>query len=293
LVGGKALERTMQGSFNIKGYFIDRLFRIMPPLVGTLLLIIAVNSVVGNEISCLVILGNLFSLQGIFIGPAIGPLWSLSYEVWFYILFGVICGYFTTLNRKHNFILLSIFIVSLLVFVKLNYIYLFVWLIGAFIYFIKPTHQRNIFKYLLGLIILLTLFGLQLTSESRSINLGSISSLLKREVLEIVFAVSFSLFMIQIITVKPTKKFAIFFENFGAKLAKFSYSLYLSHAVFINLFEFLFIKEQKQLTISSLLLFGFNIIFCLLGCYLMYILFEKNTDKLKGLFKSNLKFFSS
>ena len=66
-------------------------------------------------------------------------------------------------------------------------------------------------------------------------------------------------------SLKQIKQVAIF-ENFGAKLAKFSYSLYLSHAVFINLFEFLFIKEQKQLTISSLLLFGFNIIFCLLGC---------------------------
>ena len=47
LVGGKALEKTMGGNFNVKDYSIDRAVRIMLPLIGALLLLIIVNLIVG------------------------------------------------------------------------------------------------------------------------------------------------------------------------------------------------------------------------------------------------------
>ena len=86
LVGGKAIERLQQGVFDIKGYAIDRTVRIMLPLISALLLFIPVSIIRGLDIDWWAWLGNLFSLQGICTYSVIEPLWSLSYEVWFYIL---------------------------------------------------------------------------------------------------------------------------------------------------------------------------------------------------------------
>ena len=91
-VGGKALERFSNNNFNAKEYFIDRLSRIFVPLIPAIFITIIVNYIVSGWIDFPAVLANLASLQGV-ISPPLkgnGPLWSLSYEVWFYIFIGAI-----------------------------------------------------------------------------------------------------------------------------------------------------------------------------------------------------------
>lgn len=86
LVGGKAIKRLAEGTFNAKDYAIDRFARIMLPLVASYLLYLPICLYYDIPIKISDWLGSLFSLQGVLTGSAFETLWSLSYEVWFYII---------------------------------------------------------------------------------------------------------------------------------------------------------------------------------------------------------------
>lgn len=90
LVGGKVIKRLRADSFDLKSYTIDRTVRIMLPLLSALILIVISNTITGQNYSIIDYLGNIFSLQGILVPWVSGPLWSLAYEVWFYILMGAV-----------------------------------------------------------------------------------------------------------------------------------------------------------------------------------------------------------
>lgn len=93
LVGGRGLERMMNKSFDKVQYAIDRTARIGIPLIAALVFCIITYEIIGQEYSRGVAFGNLFSLQGILCESFISPLWSLSYEVWFYVfLFAISLG---------------------------------------------------------------------------------------------------------------------------------------------------------------------------------------------------------
>jgi peptidoglycan/LPS O-acetylase OafA/YrhL len=285
LVGGKTLRRTIEGTFNVKDYSIDRAVRIMLPLIGALILIIISNFIMGKDNDYVNILGNFFSLQGILVDPTIGPLWSLSYEVWFYILFGGLCYFFIS-DQYNKFWPLLILIISFVVFTKLDFIYLLLWIIGVIIYFYSPT---KISTFRLSIYLILTfifMLGLQLSSGSRSINPSVIDSILNRDVLQILFALFFSLSMIQIINIVPQKSTFIWIDKMGTKLALFSYTLYLTHSVFIRLFEYVGFPKSKSINITSVSFFFLQIIICLISAYLIYLLFERHTDVVKKWIKS-------
>lgn len=287
LVGGKTLERTIAGTFNVKDYSIDRAVRIMLPLMGALILIFISNFIMGNHNDYLQLVGNFFSLQGILVGSASEPLWSLSYEVWFYILFGGICSFFTS-EKDKRFWLLIILIISFIVFTKLDYIYLLLWIIGVIIYFYSPTKISKVKLSIYLILTFLCLIGLQLSSGSRSINIKFIGSILNRDILQILFALFFALSMMQIINIVPKKRIFIRIDKIGTKLALFSYTLYLTHFVFIRLFEYVGFPKSKLINLTSVSFFFLQLFICLIAAYLIYLLFEKHTDVVKKWIKSKI-----
>lgn len=125
LVGGKVIERCNARNFDTLSYTIDRFVRIMLPLVSALILSVVIDAIRGVEIIPGRVIGNLFSLQGIWCNSQVEVLWSLSYEVWFYILAG--CAGFLIMQKRGSrtkttgYILLGL---SLLVFTKLDTHYL-------------------------------------------------------------------------------------------------------------------------------------------------------------------------
>jgi len=111
LVGGSVLRARMDGEFNWGLYATNRLTRLWIVLIPALLLgaiwdhlglhLFGTSGVYGRlpgvtslapRLSASVMLGNMFFLQGITTVTygSNGPLWSLSYEFWYYVLFPLI-----------------------------------------------------------------------------------------------------------------------------------------------------------------------------------------------------------
>ena len=100
LVGGSLLNKN--GTMGaIKHYFIDRISRLWVVLVPTFVLVLAIGILTGkvdaqvasvapgNDYSATAFIGNLVGLQDLAV-PTFGgnfPLWSLSNETWYYIMF--------------------------------------------------------------------------------------------------------------------------------------------------------------------------------------------------------------
>lgn len=91
-------------------------------------------------------LGNAFFLQSILCPPfgTNGPLWSLSYEFWYYVIFPL--GYFMYFGKLRMFsrIASGVLMLSLLIFVGNQIaLYFLIWLIGALLA-ILPVSKRKI-----------------------------------------------------------------------------------------------------------------------------------------------------
>ncbi len=111
----KSITRNFdqQGGFSISSYSIDRLNRIYPPLLFAMILVAALyilapyffpsgsnayqftgNFVVRNGFSVNLVdwAGTMLFLNGFFVKniSANGPLWSLSFEVWYYVIAGLV-----------------------------------------------------------------------------------------------------------------------------------------------------------------------------------------------------------
>jgi peptidoglycan/LPS O-acetylase OafA/YrhL len=157
LVGGGAIAKVRRGSFDVASYALARFSRIYLVLVPALLLTLILDVIgigffnssgiysdsktfheltqgsfedrltVGN------FFGNLLNLQQVEM-PVFGsnsPLWSLAYEWWSYVFFGVACWVIQT--RRRSAMLVAAVLVALAVFVfapKFG-IYFGIWLAGA------------------------------------------------------------------------------------------------------------------------------------------------------------------
>lgn len=294
LVGGKAIKRLSEGSFRAKDYAIDRFARIMLPLVGSLLLFIAISLYCRITLDPIAIIGSLLSVQGIMTPRAFDVLWSLSYEVWFYILMfaiGVMWSYKSVTDNKSKMLLGGIlFVLSLLVFTKLKASYLYVWMMSAFIFvtFTPPKNTKS-YKSICYLSLLLSsvlIVLLQLTSGShyfKSIIPGD--SDLIRSILTILFGGAFSIFVRTAILFPPTSSLWIRINHIGSKLAAFSYTLYLTHRPVFTLLSYLGAPKSPSLTMTSIGLFVCWVAVAMVVAYVFYCLFERHTQLFKHFLK--------
>lgn len=290
LVGGKAIERLQQGVFDIKGYAIDRTVRIMLPLISALLLFIPVSIVRNVDISWCAWLGNLFSLQGICTYSIIEPLWSLSYEVWFYILMGIISLFFVRQKMVfYKIFAIPLLLICFLVFTKLSPHYLFMWFMGALAYLIIPKKVDKIFLWGGFIVMICFIILLQLTSGSRLNEGTAISQYLpNRQALELLFAFFFSLFLQQLVIIKPTKKWTLKLNEIGTKLAAFSYTLYLTHVLVLRMLEYYNVPKSESVDFISISWYIGELTIALLVAYVVYWCFEKRTAEVKSWVKRKL-----
>ena len=285
LVGGKALEKTRLGTFNIKSYAIDRFVRIMLPLISVLLLIIPITFALGEQINWINWIGNLFSLQGVLVDSITfcETLWSLAYEVWFYIIIGAIIAFFKNKNKTIPTIIL---IICALIFLKLDLKYLVIWSMGALTYFTFKSTKSRVFLYLAILGFIVSLLCLQLTRGSRTLEY-SVSEI-TYDALQYILSLSFCIIISFIANTPPFSKLAITTNKIGSKLAVFSYSLYLIHAPLGHILSKYFIPKSKSINIYSIGYYLLAIIICMLITYGVYWCFEKRTSTIKAFIKSKL-----
>ncbi|MEH7380055.1 acyltransferase [Bacillus sp. JJ1533] len=143
------LKAVFENNWSWRTYLINRFSRLLIVLIPALLFTLVLDSIATNFFefkgyesifhNFIEFIGNLFFLQGIFVKyyGSNAPLWSLSYEFWYYMLFPIlICIFFNKRGKIHIFlyVLLSLVIVSNIGIEMISYF--FIWLIGPFVLFL-------------------------------------------------------------------------------------------------------------------------------------------------------------
>src|ERR1700688_838532 len=235
LVGGMSLSRAIHGKFDPWKYFIDRFTRIYTPFAPVLLLTIGVCIWCNIPFSWSEAAINLLSLQGVLGEPFSGntSLWSLSYEIWFYISCGGLLALMQRPFGRFTWIYILLLTASVIVFSQLMVAYLCAWIIGLCSYFLRTRHQWVL--WLGGLVIAAVgLVLMQLTSTSTEVNLEPFRWL-DRSFVIIVFSVGLGLLVAACAQVDPASTGMKRVSGIAGTLAAFSYTLYLVHIPIIIL----------------------------------------------------------
>jgi peptidoglycan/LPS O-acetylase OafA/YrhL len=185
LVGGRAVEKLSQGTFRMGDYLADRISRLYPVLIASLVLTAVldtagigwlhdanryetdfpmlrglVNYDLRQQFSLGTFLANLFMLQGIATLPfgTNGPLWSLSMEFWYYILFPLLLLPFFQGCAKLRWKSIG-FLVPVLVLLAVNgpdyYALFLVWLLGVAARRVSFSFRNSTMAFVLLLIALM------------------------------------------------------------------------------------------------------------------------------------------
>jgi peptidoglycan/LPS O-acetylase OafA/YrhL len=282
LVGGRVLERIHAGSFRPTDYAIDRSVRILLPLIPALVLTAIVRLTIDGSIHVSHLLGNLVFLQGVFF-PVFGgnaPLWSLSYEVWFYVLAWAIG--MISIDKEFHLVASCLVILVAAIFTSLASVYLFCWLIGAFAYIRRPKSFSITALLTSVLFCIYGVVAIQLGSDSISVSVDVLKRFVPSlDVSRIILTVGLAMLIQQAINFVPKSGFAHRFDSMGTALAAFSYTLYLTHFPILQLMEFYGLHQANHITVTSIGIFLSTIIACLFVAWLLYLLFERQTDFLR------------
>jgi peptidoglycan/LPS O-acetylase OafA/YrhL len=284
LVGGRSARKALNGSFDLQAYGIDRISRIYVPLLPALVLTGFIALFRDGHVSFFDFCGNLAGLQGIFVRAFGGnaPLWSLAYEIWFYLLWGGILTLAIRETLTARTLAWIIVLLGLAVFTKLEPVYLFCWLLGVLAYFHESKAPRRL--CLIGglLIIVLGVILSQLTSDSISLNLKRLSGMLpSHSVALLVLSIGFTVLVKTVAGWEPQSAAWRTFERMGTPLAAFSYTLYLTHFAMLGLWEALFPGRARELDFASLSLFLLKLLVCVFSAWVLYFLFERHTSKVR------------
>lgn len=234
LIGRSVIGQLKSGKFKLSNYLISRFTRIyivlLPALIltwlidktGTLLdqkdiytscdYITSLQKDPAGRLTILHFLSSLVMLQNIWL-PALGsngPLWSLSPEFWYYMIFPALAGIFFIPFNYKRYLISFIIIFAFLYFSPLSVIsYFLIWLCGLIAYFIKP--QNLVVRYLA-----LVALGIALC-YGRIYDLNFIC--------ELTIAITLAL----VLTTFDDQEKKSKAKWFNQKMASFSYSLYLIH----------------------------------------------------------------
>lgn len=132
LVGGQIVRRVRDGRFDLGAYALDRSTRIWLPLIPACLLTVAVDRLAfGLRPDWFQAVMNMIGLNGVVVAvlPANEPLWTIAYEIWFYILAGA-AGYLLSGGRPSLAAFLTLAAASC-VFSVLEARFLLFWCLGA------------------------------------------------------------------------------------------------------------------------------------------------------------------
>ncbi len=279
LVGGRAFERSRAGQFRGSDYALDRITRIFLPLIPAIIFTWLVQALVGVPDGISIVLGNLFALQGLLV-PVMdsnGPLWSLSYEIWFYLL----CGGVATIVSRAGFVPFFLVVCSFIVFSVLEPYLLFSWLLGVAVYIWKPT-GRSVFALLAAVTLASTgIVCLQLGSEgAMQITWTFLPS---KGFSTLILSAGIALLISQLVLMStPRSGLKVFFYKQGTILADFSYTLYLVHYP-LFVFAVPMLGKSDQVTSMELLALCGMMLVCLIFSYVFYLAFERPTMTVRRL----------
>lgn len=270
LVGGKVIERCGKGVFVPVDYAVDRLSRIWVPLIPALVLSALVSP---THVPMSDWIGNLLGLQHV-MSPSLGgnqPLWSLAYEVWFYVLAYAIGR--QAMRPTLDVVSLALICAVTMVFSVLSVSFLTCWLVGALLY-ARPHRMRPAVALPLAALLGVGAVGaLQLMSGGVMQQFSGPSML--TGLMEIMLAVATAILCSTLSTLPP-----LGLSRLSSILAAFSYTLYLTHYPVLTVFERMY-QPSAEITPATLGAFAGAVGLCLAVAWLMYLAFEKQTPKVR------------
>lgn len=289
LVGGRGFERINDGTMNVGSYAIDRFARITPPLLAAILFYYITSCILsGIPFSWATAIGNLLCMQGICCKSLVSPFWSLSYEVWFYIIFGALAVLLKA--KKDGKIIdgLIVFVAATSVFVLgLKMHYLLIWMMGAVSYLARPKRKNKwvLMSSFLGLFISVLYY--QLSKDTRSVEFAFEGT--NRELTDIIMSLMVCLLIQQVLLFEPNGRVSKWIENKVGCMAKFSYTLYLSHRiVFLWIVAYIWPQDSCQFTMLGMIKFTVVILTTLFTCWLLYLISERYSPLIKRNMKKHL-----
>jgi peptidoglycan/LPS O-acetylase OafA/YrhL len=285
LVGGGVINKYKLRLTDYTDYFIKRFARVYTVLIPALIIglildnfgyilfpelytnkyqISAMNFDAYKNLNFQVLLGNIFNTQTILVDPlgTNGPLWSLSNEWSYYVLFVFL--FINNLTRVLFLLLISIigfYNISILIFG-------FVWIIGALFVLI----DRQILHRYVSTVALLVILAI-----SRKYHGYYIDFSIGLSIVLVINSLRYS---------NPVKASGpILLKDFNKKMADFSYSSYLFHFPFlvftISVLNFNSVNIlQMQPNIDNIAIYLIVLILIYLFSFGMYMLFERHTYKL-------------
>lgn len=287
LVGGGLIERVRAGSFRPRDYAIDRATRMLVPFVPALAAAVALQFFKNESVSAAGIVGNLASLQGVLVEPYpyIGVDWSLAYEFWFYILGGALAA--CLLAPRWRPFAIAFAAAGFLVFCVLDRDLLFCWMLGALASQIELKQMRPAWL-LFGAV--LTSVGLFLANELFAGFRAHFfsSSTINVSLTRLMITIGMLIVLRNLVMLRPRSPVARRLDALGTRLAAFSYSLYLVHALLLAFCVHLGMPTQQDMTTRSLAQYGGYIVFIPLTAYAFYWLFERHTNAVRRFLKRRL-----
>ncbi|UUZ87064.1 acyltransferase [Paenibacillus sp. P26] len=290
-ISASVLKLIIRGEWSWKRYLTNRIVRLWIVLLPALLLIYIWNifsialygdqAIVG-EMSWETLLTNIFFLQGLRGFPFIPfghnePLWSLSYEFWYYILFPCIVLVLSS-KKILNKLIYGILAIIIGIMLGKNGMLLFlVWLLGTVVLLLPRINipKNSILK--IGLLIapILMFFAAMVLS-------GREKTFLINFIVGLTFSAIVYTFIIFYNGKYLTKN--SLFGRISLILAGFSYTLYLTHYP-VNNFIKSFIGERYLLqpTVANIGLFILTLILIISYAWLISIVTEAKTDKVRSL----------
>nr|WP_240390839.1 acyltransferase family protein [Bacillus sp. Y1] len=223
------------GKWSWSDYLIKRVTRLWIVLIPCLILTYIIGNIqvsifgyhkLVESLNWQTFVGNIFFLQKILVDPygMNGPLWSLSYEFCYYLLFPclILTIHSKTVGKKAFYLTLFI---SIALFVGPHImLYFLVWMLGAIIPFIKLLNLQD--KKIQSVI---TLFSLALLFISMNYP-ATMATFLK----DIKVGITSALFVYIIISFYNQESSNLK-TNIPKHLAGFSFTLYLAHYPLANL----------------------------------------------------------
>jgi peptidoglycan/LPS O-acetylase OafA/YrhL len=286
LVGGTILTQLQRSSFDLLHYAIDRSTRIFLPLIPACLLTVILNGVFWNEsVDLGVLLGNILGVNGVIV-PSLKnnvPLWSLAYEIWFYVLAGAAGYVFSRRRRSVSLVAVATLALGTIVFSILSVRYLLYWAIAALM-----SLCLNIgYKFKLAVV------GTVLATSGTLLHQVAVDSKFFTSVNYLPVAVSESILCLGIVLALPAlcdttlNERMLPLKTFASLISGWSYTLYLTHYPILNVLD-LYLPRSHDLSTSSISSFAIRAAVSALAAVVLYCAFERNTGQLRRIIQGRI-----
>lgn len=314
LISGYSIANNLHSNYlknnkniNIKIFIKSRFYRIAPPFIYSIALLILIVFIIqyfelnGSELYRLAedkyvprekaiydweaILYNLFFLPSVIFNistPSMnGPLWSINYEVYSYILTLFIFLVFINKYNSLKFIISLVFLLSFFIFqftynnyINYNFLYFFLYYcIGLITYFIKLKQLLSIKRikqlFIVFLVIVFALMVYDINYFRAYQGIASFNTM-------IIFLIFLILFYSKYFSNRKLYLSDIFFS-----IAKYAYTIYIVHFPLLLLSLSLFHKNLFKMNIFELSILISCILFFIFkfSKYSSYIVERKNYRK--------------